>query len=147
VPDLTAGDDLHSSRRFRKPGLPERLAPLAWVNLSMAAAVLYGILNDQVTVTISPEYFSVFKRWQFGPLLEAFGWEEAPTRLQAVLIGTAATWWFGLFLGMMVSLMGTVGRSRRLTTSEFMRVVALVMAVTALTSLAFGVTGYTMAPR
>src|SRR5688500_3064698 len=113
----------------------------------MAAALLYFIHNDQVTVTISPEYFSVFKRWQFLDLLQAFGWEEVPTRLQAVLIGTAATWWFGLFLGMMVTVMATVGRSRRLTTCEFTRVVGLVMGVTALISLAFGIVGYVQAPR
>jgi hypothetical protein len=134
------------SKPASRPSPVARLAPVAWITLAVLAASLYGILNDQVTVTISPEYFSVFKRRQFGPLLEAIGWEEAPTRVQAIAIGTAATWWFGLLLGIMVTTTGVIGRRRRLTTPGFMKSVALVMAVTAATSLVFGLFGYTQAP-
>jgi len=112
----------------------------------MAAAALYGILNDQITVTLSPEYFSVFKRAQFWDLLEAAGLANAPTRLQAVLIGAAATWWFGLLLGIIVGVAGVVGRSPRLTTRDFLKAVGLVMLVAACTSLVFGAVGYAQGP-
>jgi hypothetical protein len=123
-----------------------RLAPVAWPVLGALAAALYGILNDQVTVTLSPEYFSVFKRAQFWDLLEAAGLTNAPTRLQAVLVGAAATWWFGLFLGVIVGVAGVAGRSPRLTTRDFLRAVGLVMLIAVCTSLAFGAVGYSLGP-
>ncbi len=127
--------------------LLSKLAPILWINLAMVAAVLYGILNDQVTITLSPEYFTVFKRQQFGLLLEAMGLMDAPPRLQAMAIGTAATWWFGLFLGVIVSLFGTLGRAPSLTTRGFIRVIGLVLAVAAMISVLFGAAGYVLAPR
>jgi hypothetical protein len=145
--------DFHSASKAAPPGnqpgappLLVRLAPILWIDLAMLAAVLYGILNDQITVTLSPEYFSVFKRHQFWPLLEAMGWTNAPARLQAVPIGAAATWWFGLILGMTVSLAGTVGRLPRLTTRQFGRAVGVVMLTTAVTSLLCGVVAYLVEP-
>ena len=38
---------------------------LTWPILAAVVASLYGILNDQITVTFSLEYFSVFKRQEF----------------------------------------------------------------------------------
>jgi len=35
---------------------------LIWTGLATLTSVLYGVVNDQITVTLSPEYFSVFKR-------------------------------------------------------------------------------------
>jgi hypothetical protein len=124
-----------------------RFAPFWWVCAAVAAAVLYGIMNDRITVTLSPEYFSVFKRWQFGPLLEATGLDQAPTRVQAILIGASATWWFGLLLGIMVSLTGTLGRLPRLESRDLLKSVSLVIGLTLGTSLAFGFTVYIQAPR
>jgi hypothetical protein len=129
-----------------KQPLLTRLAPIFWVPLSILAASLYGILNDQITVSISPEYFSVFKRAQFWDLLAATGFDHAPTRVQAILIGAAATWWFGLLLGLLLGNAGVIGRRPRLTTREFLRAVGLVMAIAAGTSLAFGLWGYARGP-
>jgi hypothetical protein len=123
-----------------------RFAPIVWINLAMAAAVLYGILNDQVTVTLAPEYFSLFKRRQFAPLLEGLGWIDAPLRLQAVAIGAAATWWFGLLLGMAVSLAGSVGLRPRLRTAGFLKAVGQVLLIAASTSLLFGAAAYLAEP-
>jgi hypothetical protein len=142
------GDTEIESSHFSKgePGLLVRFAPIVWINLAMAAAVLYGILNDQVTVTLAPEYFSLFKRRQFAPLLEGLGWMDGPLRLQAVAIGAAATWWFGLLLGMVVSLVGTVGLRRRLTTPGFLHAVGQVLLIAAGTSVLFGVIAYLALP-
>lgn len=58
----------------------------------------FGIVHDQVTYTISPEYFTrmkfdQFKSWDFG----------FPRRVFVAEIGFLATWWVGLigawFLG------------------------------------------------
>ena len=64
---------------------------IGWLMLAVLCAVVYGIVNDQITVTLAPEYFSVFKRAQFGPALELAGLVTAPTRVQAILVGTLAS--------------------------------------------------------
>jgi hypothetical protein len=139
-------DAVPPGSRSAPPSLFSRLAPIVWIDLAMLVGALYGILNDQITVTLAPEYFSVFKRQQFRPLLEAIGWTGAPARLQAIPIGAAATWWFGLILGMLVSLVGTVGRWPRLTTRGFVRAVGTVMATAAAMSLLCGAVAYLVEP-
>ncbi len=51
----------------------------------------YGILHDQVTFSISPEYFTKMKFEQFAAA--DFG---LPTRVFVSEIGFLATWWVGL---------------------------------------------------
>jgi len=63
---------------------------------------MYGILNDQITFTISPEYFTKFKYVQFGVNPAQFG----GTRLAVAAIGFLATWWVGLFIGLALGLTG-----------------------------------------
>ena len=109
-------------------------------------ATLYGILNDQITVTLSPEYFSVFKRAHFADVLSYVGWLHAPTRLQAVLVGTLATWWFGLFLGIALGIGSLLGRRPPLSTRDYLRAVAGIMAFTLALSMAFGLIAYLVEP-
>ncbi|RCS50509.1 hypothetical protein DTL42_10355 [Bremerella cremea] len=55
-------------------------------------AGVYGIVHDQVTFTISPEYFTKMKFAQFH--YANFGWGD---RVFAGTIGFLATWWAGMF--------------------------------------------------
>jgi hypothetical protein len=147
VPNLLSDEAPAAPDKDRgSESLFSRFAPIVWINLAMAAAVLYGIVNDQVTVSLAPEYFSLFKRRQFAPLLQGLGWADAPLRLQAVAIGAAATWWFGLLLGMAVSLVGTVGRRPRLTSRQFLKAVASVILIAAGASLLFGAVAFLAEP-
>jgi hypothetical protein len=114
--------------------------------LAVFYAVLYGILNDQITVSLAPEYFSVFKRAQFAPALEMAGLVTAPTRVQAVLVGTLATWWFGLFLGIVLSVSGQIGRTPPLGTRDYVRAVLWIMGFTLCLSALFGLIAYCAAP-
>ncbi len=70
----------------------------AIVVLACAGSGLFGMLHNQVSYTVSPEYFSRFKFLQFG-LLDP----SVPERARAALIGFLASWWMGLpgglFLG------------------------------------------------
>ncbi len=62
--------------------------------LALAGAFIagcFGILHDQVTYTISPEYFTRMKFQQFRSV--DFG---LPPRLFVAEIGFLATWWVGL---------------------------------------------------
>ncbi|MES2462148.1 MAG: hypothetical protein V4671_16305 [Armatimonadota bacterium] len=119
---------------------------LLWIGLGVLGAVLYGIVNDQITVTLSPEYFSVFKRRQFAPILEQAGLINAPVRVQAVLVGTVATWWFGLLLGIVLSISGTAGRRPALPTRLFIRAVGGIMLFTLALSVFCGAVGYFAEP-
>jgi hypothetical protein len=55
-------------------------------------AGFYGMIHDQITYSISPEYFTRFKFQQFA--WANFG---LPPRAFASLIGFLATWWVGFF--------------------------------------------------
>lgn len=65
---------------------------IAVSTLGAALTGLYGVLHDQVTYTISPEYFINFKFYQFD--YADFGFHE---RVFVGFIGFLATWWVGFF--------------------------------------------------
>lgn len=55
---------------------------------------LYGMLHDQISYTISREYFTDFKFHQFR-----YADFHLAERLYVGIIGFLATWWVGLFFG------------------------------------------------
>jgi hypothetical protein len=68
--------------------------------LCMTAAVVYAVLQDQVTARICVEYFTV----AHTPLSAT----QSPTLL-ALDIGIRASWWFGLLLGIPLALCSRLG--------------------------------------
>lgn len=78
------------------PEIPLKRWPgmLGVAGVGALAAGLYGIVHDQVTYTISPEYFTQLK-------FEQFHWADRglPTRVFVGEIGFLATWWVGFFAG------------------------------------------------
>lgn len=72
------------------------------LGFAVLAAGLFGALHNQVSYSISPEYFHAFKFRQFG-----LPPEIAP-RLGAALVGWRASWWMGLILGPPVFLLGLI---------------------------------------
>ena len=119
---------------------------VVWVCLGILGAALYGILNDQITVTLCPEYFSVFKREQFAPALEQMGLLNAPTRIQALLVGTLATWWFGLLVGVVLSIGGLPGRRPVLATRRYVRAGGGIMLFAFCVSVLLGSVAYIVEP-
>ena len=72
---------------------------LAWLPAMLGYAVLgsllagfYGILHDQITYSISPEYFTRLKFAQFQYANLGF-----PARVFVAEIGFLASWWVGFF--------------------------------------------------
>lgn len=63
-----------------------------------AVAGLYGMLHDQVTYSLSPEYFTRMKFDQFAKA--DFGF---PDRIFVAEIGFLATWWVGLIVGWFIA--------------------------------------------
>lgn len=72
---------------------------LTFLLLSPVAAGLFGILHDQISYTIAPEYFTRFKFYQFQ-LLDP----TIPERFRVAEIGFLASWWMGILLGLLSSL-------------------------------------------
>lgn len=62
--------------------------------LGALIAGIYGILHDQITYSISHEYFTKFKFYQFH--YANFGFSP---RVFVCEIGFLATWWVGFFSG------------------------------------------------
>src|SRR5262245_48699964 len=67
----------------------------------MIVAGAYGALHDQVSYSISPEYFTKLKFRQFS--YADFGW---PPRVFAAEVGFLAFWWVGLAGGWFVARAG-----------------------------------------
>lgn len=76
---------------------------LVFVLLAMIAAGLFGALHDQISYTVSPEYFTRFKFPMFH-LLDA----NVPERVRAAEVGFLASWWMGIPLGVFAGLAGFI---------------------------------------
>jgi len=108
---------------------------------------LYGVIHDQITYTISDEYYTKFKFIQFG--IDSWGLgNNVGTDLQPEIIlrnprfgvgivGVLATWWVGLFIGIILSFVGLIHRNA----SQMFRVTIKSLALTLLIALAVGCMG------
>lgn len=116
---------------------PSDLGPrLRIVALATGAAVLYGLLHDQVTVRICLEYFSVFH----PPLVDT-----ADPTLLALAWGVAATWWAGAAGGAVLALAARAGRRPRIAPRALVRPVALLLLAMAAGSVLAGLAGNALA--
>src|SRR6516164_1800000 len=104
--------------------------------LCIFAAVLYGILHDQVTARVCVEYFTIGHPPVFNttsPTLLALGW------------GVIATWWMGAFLGLILALAARLGSPPRLNADDLIKPVLGLLLVMAVSALGAGVIGYVLA--
>jgi hypothetical protein len=109
---------------------------IAIILLSIAMAVIYGILHDQVTARVCVEYFTIGHPPVFGtedPTLLGIGW------------GIIATWWVGLILGVPLAIAARVGRRPKRDVQSLVRPLAWLMGISALIALAAGMIGWTLA--
>jgi len=77
---------------------------LAITFLGAALAGIYGALHDQISYTISPEYFTKMKFQQFW--YANFGW---PQRVYASEVGFLASWWVGAIGAWLLARLGLDG--------------------------------------
>ena len=100
--------------------------------LGAVVAGCYGALHDQISYSISPEYFTKFKFRQFS--YADFGW---PPRAFAAEVGFMASWWVGMAVGWFVGRAGLVELPSPLRRVCFLRSVAILL----ITCLLGGVAG------
>ena len=101
----------------------------------------YGILHDQLTYTISPEYYTEFKFYQFG-LMDLGNEAIFPhPRIQVSIVGFMATWWMGLPIGLILGLVGLRHQNHKrmfLVTMKAISITIIVTFITGLVGLAYG---------
>jgi hypothetical protein len=104
--------------------------------LCIVAAIIYGILHDQMTARVCVEYFTIGHPPIFhtdDPTLLAFGW------------GVIATWWMGLVLSIPAVLASRIGSWPKFDAAHLVRPVACLLIVMACASLLAGIAGYFLA--
>jgi len=107
-------------------------------------AGLYGILHDQFTYTISPEYYTKFKFYQFELADGSNGGEAIfqNPRLAVTAVGFMATWWTGILIGLGIGLTGLFQPNARTMFQSSINAIAIALslaAVSGLIGLAYGV--------
>ena len=108
------------------------------IGLAPLIGGIYGILNDQLTYTISPEYYTKFKFYQFG--LENLANDTYP-RIGVSAVGFLATWWVGLPIGIILGFVGLIHKNSKLMFYVSLRAILVTIAVafvTGLIGLAYG---------
>lgn len=109
---------------------------LAIVGMCILAAVVYGIIHDQVTARVCVEYFTIGHAPIFGtddPTLLGLGW------------GVIATWWVGLLLGVPLAVAARAGSWPKRDALSLARPIAILLAVMAGCALAAGLVGWVAA--
>ena len=103
------------------------LAPLLLLAGCLLAG-LYGVVHDQISYTVSPDYFHAFKFYQFQIS------EPLRNRLGAAVVGWYATWWMGAIIGLPLLSVGLALPDARTYALKSLQA----FAVAAATALLFG---------
>ena len=110
---------------------------LTFLLLAIIAAGIFGIIHDQISYTVSSEYFTRFKFRQFG-LLDP----DIPERIRAGIVGFLASWWMGIPLGLLSGIGGFLQRSPELMRRALLSSLPLIVSFSLLFALGGLVYGY-----
>jgi hypothetical protein len=104
------------------------------IALTIGAAVVYGVLHDQVTARVCVEYFTVAHPPVFGgltsPTLLAFAW------------GVIATWWAGAYVGVPLAIASRLGAWPKVAARDLARPLAGLFVAMAISAFAYGIVGW-----
>lgn len=130
-----------TSNHKKTDNLKKILTLILIIGLAPIIGGLYGILHDQLTYTISPEYYTKFKFYQFG-LMDIGNEAIFPNpRIEVSGVGFMATWWMGLPIGLILGLVGLVHKDNKQmfrATLKAIFVTVIVAFATGLIGLAYG---------
>lgn len=104
--------------------------------LCIAAAVIYGIVHDQITVRVCVEYFTIGHPDIFGtdsPTLLAFGW------------GIVATWWAGVLIGFPLAFTSRLGSYPKRSAGSLVVPILKLLGVMACCAAVAGLIGFGLA--
>src|ERR1700759_2197923 len=72
------------------------------IGVAIVIAAIYGVGHDQVTYSISPEYYTKYKFIQFNLADSGAAQHMTQPRSAVVMVGVKATWWMGLYIGLIL---------------------------------------------
>lgn len=98
-------------------------------------AGLYGILHDQLTYTISEEYYTRFKFIQFGFWDSDLPAKMANPRAIVCAVGFGATWWTGILIGPVIACVGLIHKNNDTMKRANIRAVLITLTVTLVTGV------------
>jgi hypothetical protein len=105
--------------------------------LAIVAAGLFGAVHDQISCTVSPEYFNRFKFPMFH-LLDT----HTPERIRAAEVGVLASWWMGIPLGLLSGVAGFIHKDPVQMNSALLKSIPVIVGFTLAFALAGLVYGY-----
>lgn len=117
--------------------MPPMKEAIRIVLMCVLAAVAYGIVHDQITVRVCPEYFTIGHR---SP-------DALPLWLLGLYWGVVATWWVGALLGVGLAAAARAGRRPKLTEADLRGDIVRLMAVAGAGAVVAGVFGYVASLR
>lgn len=96
---------------------------------------IYGIVHDQLTYSISPEYYTKFKFYQFGLMYIGNEAIFPNPRLEVSVVGFMATWWMGIPIGLILGLVGLIHSGWKIMWKVTMKAILITVVVAFLTGL------------
>ncbi len=108
---------------------------LSIVVTCILAAILFGVLHDQITARVCVEYFTVGHAKAIDT--------DNPTLL-GLYWGVVASWWAGLLLGLGLATAARVGPRPKRELKSFLKPIGGLLIVMALFAMIAGGVGYTM---
>lgn len=106
-------------------------AAVGLIIVACLAAGVYGMLHNQISYTVSPEYFTQFKFVQFALPL------EQQNRWGASIVGWRASWWMGIIISIILIPLGLIMP----TWQRYIRSVLWAFLVVIMTTLLVGIGG------
>jgi len=117
--------------------LKKFLILLVIIVIAPLIAGLYGIIHDQLTFSVSDEYYTKFKFIQFGFIDPGDDAILPNPRLYASAVGFLATWWMGIPIGIILGLVGLTHKNHQ----QMFKVTMQAMVITVIVALLTGLLG------
>jgi hypothetical protein len=107
------------------------------IGVAIVVGAIYGVGHDQVTYSISPEYYTKYKFIQFNLADSGAAQHMTQPRSAVVMVGVKATWWMGLIIGVVLGLVALAFRNADRMFQSAMQALGLVLLI-AILSAAIG---------
>jgi hypothetical protein len=92
--------------------------------IACLSAGLYGVFHNQISYTVSPEYFHKFKFIQFAIS------DALPGRIGVSIVGWEASWWMGILIGIPIIPTGMILPGRKVFFTKVIHSFAVVAMTT-----------------
>lgn len=104
------------------------------VGVAIVIAAIYGVGHDQVTYSISPEYYTKYKFIQFNLADSGAAQHMTQPRSAVVMVGVKASWWMGAVIGGILGLFALLFRNTDRMFQSAMQALGIVLLVVILSA-------------